>query len=190
LLLALATPWAAVIFLAAFAIQVWLGAWIGAQVSHAPGEALLIASGRLKQEFQSVAAAAPELRCYGLQERVVDTLMSHDQALGAARERGWSAEGVAGLPQAVLTGLTVAAVLAVSAAAPLPLAALAALAAAVAMEGGAGIARMFDRDGAMCDAVSDRNSFNAVRWSHDDRSRRRGASGADGPIWRWQNALA
>jgi ATP-binding cassette subfamily C protein CydC len=149
LLLLLATPWAAVIFLAGFAVQIGLGAWIGARVSRAPGEAMLRASGRLKDAFQSWAAAAPELLCFGMQDRVVERLMAHDRALGEARERGWSAEGVVLLPQAALTGLTVAGVLAVSAAAPLPLAALAALAAAVAMEGGGGFARMFDRDGAL-----------------------------------------
>lgn len=149
LLSALATSWAAAIFLAAFTAQIGLGAWIGARVSRAPGEAMLRASGRLKDTFQSFAAAAPELHCFGMQDRVVDRLMAHDRALGEARERGWSAEGVVVLPQAALTGLTVAAVLAVSASASLPLAALAALAAAVAMEGGGGFARMFDRDGAM-----------------------------------------
>jgi len=149
LLSALATSWAAAIFLAAFTAQIGLGAWIGARVSRAPGEAMLRTSGRLKDEFQSFAAAAPELHCFGMQDRVVDRLMAHDRALGEARERGWSAEGVVLLPQAALTGLTVAAVLAVSASASLPLAALAALAAAVAMEGGGGFARMFDRDGAV-----------------------------------------
>ena len=148
LLSALATSWAAAIFLAAFTAQIGLGAWIGARISRAPaGDAAC--QRRLKDTFQSFAAAAPELHCFGMQDRVVDRLMAHDRALGEARERGWSAEGVVLLPQAALTGLTVAAVLAVSASAPLPLAALAALAAAVAMEGGAGFTRMFDRDGAM-----------------------------------------
>lgn len=149
LLAALATPWAAAVFLTAFAAQVGLGAWIGALVSRAPGEAALRASGALKGAFQSLAAASAEMQCFGMQDRAVDMLMAREAALGAARADGWSAEGVAGLPQAVLTGLTIAGVLAVSAAAPLPLAALAALAAAVGMEGGGGFARMFDRDGAM-----------------------------------------
>ena len=149
LLLTLATPWAAAIFLAAFGAQIGLGAWIGDRLSRPPGEAMLLASGKLKDALQSAAAAAPELRCYGLQDSVVDMLMAQEQALGAARQQGWSAEGVMGLPQAVLTGVTVAAVLAVSAASLLPMAALAALSALVAMEGAAGISRMFDRDGAM-----------------------------------------
>jgi ATP-binding cassette subfamily C protein CydC len=148
-LLTLASPWATGIFLAGFAAQLWLGAWLGRRVSSVPGAAVLAASAALKDSFQSVAAAAPELRCYGLQDRLVDMLMDRAAALGEARRAAWSAEGVAGLPQACLTGLTVALVLAVTAAQPLPLAVLAALAASVAMEGGAGFARMFDRDGAM-----------------------------------------
>lgn len=149
----IATPWAAAIFAVVFAARIGLGPWIGAKVSRAPGEAMLRAGGRLKDAFQSLAAAAPELHCFGLQDPVVDTLMEHEASLGEARERMGSAEGLVGLPQAALMGLAVAAVLAATAEASLPLAALAALAAAVAMERDAGFARMFDRDGAIRAAV-------------------------------------
>ncbi len=149
LLLALANPWAVAVFLIGFTAQLGLAAWLGARLSRAPGEAVLQAGGALKGIFQSWAAATAELHCFGLQDRAVALLMHRQQAFGAARAHAWSAEGVVLLSQAAVTGLTVAGVLAVSAATPLPLAALAALATAVAMEGGAGFARMFDRDGAM-----------------------------------------
>ncbi|MDR3512054.1 MAG: ATP-binding cassette domain-containing protein [Caulobacteraceae bacterium] len=154
-LTALASPWAAAAFLTAFALQVALGVALGERMARAPGAEALAASGRLKDAVQAVAAASPELRCYGLTPTVIDALMESDQALGEARERRWAAEGLAGLAPAVLTGLAVAAVLALSAKAGGPLATLAALTAAAAMEGGSALARMFDDNGAL-DAAAGR----------------------------------
>ncbi len=147
-LIAMASLWAAAAFLALFVMQVGLGMRLGTHPLNRPEEDVLAANGRLKDAFLAVAAAAPELRCNGLTPRVIETLMAQAEVLGEARVRVWSAEGLAGLAPALLTGLAVAVVLGLSAAAPSPLVALAALAAATGMEGGAGLARMFDHDGA------------------------------------------
>jgi ATP-binding cassette subfamily C protein CydC len=148
-LIALADRRAAGAFAIAFVLQVAIGGVFGQRVTRKPGAEILAASGRLKDAFQSVAAASPELRCYGLSGQVIETLMNHDEALGAARVRRTSAEGVVGLAPAVLTGLAVAAVLSLAAGAPAPLLTLAALVTAAAMQAGAGLAQMFDDNGAL-----------------------------------------
>jgi ATP-binding cassette subfamily C protein CydC len=148
-LIALADRRAAGAFAIAFVLQVLIGGVFGQRVTRKPGAEILAASGRLKDAFQSVAAASPELRCYGLSAQVIETLMNHDEALGAARVRRTSAEGVVGLAPAVLTGLAVAAVLSLAAGAPAPLLTLAALVTAAAMQAGAGLAQMFDDNGAL-----------------------------------------
>jgi ATP-binding cassette subfamily C protein CydC len=148
-LIALANLWAGAAFIGAFILQVMLGLWLGPLVSHKPGAAALAASGRLKDAFQSAAAASAELRCYGLGAQVIESLMAQSEALGEARARRWSAEGLLGLAPAILTGVAVTGILALAAQAPPPLAALAALAGAAAMEGGGVLGRMFDDHGAV-----------------------------------------
>lgn len=148
-LIALASPWAALAFLVCFVLQVALGVMLGEPLARGPGAAALSASGRLKDAVQAAAAAAAELRCYGLTDAVAESLMADAEALGAARERRWDAEGLAALAPAALSGVAVGLVLALAVPAGGPMATLAALAAAAAMEGGAALARMFDDDGAL-----------------------------------------
>ena len=148
-LIALASPSAALAFLLVFAAQVAAGVRFGARVAAMPAAAALRASGRLKDAFQAVAGASADLRCYGLTDRVATALIDHAEALGEARAQKWSAEGLAGLAPAALTGVAVAAVLVLSVPAPAPLVTLAVLAAAAAMEGGGALARMFDDQGAL-----------------------------------------
>ena len=149
ILIALASPWAAGAFLCLFALQTATGRLLGSRLTCRPGAEALVASSRLKDAFQAVAAAAPEVRCYGISERVIEDLMMHDDALGAAAARRWSAEALTGIAPALLTGVAVATVLALAWREPASLAVLAALAALAGMEGGAPLARMFDRDGAL-----------------------------------------
>jgi ATP-binding cassette subfamily C protein CydC len=154
-LIGLASPRAAIAFVLAFAAQTVIGVWLGAKTAHEAGAATLVAAGRLKDAFQAVAAASAEIRCYGLGPQVVESLMVESEALGEAQARRRSAEGLANLAPAAMTGLAVAVVLGLVARAPTPLAALAALATAVAMEGGGALARMFDDNGAL-NAAADR----------------------------------
>ncbi len=125
------------------------------RVSAPAGREIQIRMGALKDVAASLAAAAPELRAYGLAAWAGQTLETHGQAvdrarLDAARARGWIA-----VSQAAILGLAVviAVVLAIPAGAAL--AALAGLAAAMAVEGVAGLAAAFDQDGA-ADQAADR----------------------------------
>jgi ATP-binding cassette subfamily C protein CydC len=138
---------AAGVFLAALAVQLCGGHWIGANRSRDPGGRALREAGALKDALQAYAGASAELRCYGLTEAVVDELMRIDAPLVEARRRSWSALAEMTALQPALTGFGVAGVLAVSTHAPAPLAAVAALAAAVALEGTGGLLAMFDRRG-------------------------------------------
>ncbi len=68
--IALASPWAAGAFLCLFALQTGVGRVFGERLTRAPGAQALAASSGLKDAFQALAAAAPEVRCYGISERV------------------------------------------------------------------------------------------------------------------------
>jgi ATP-binding cassette subfamily C protein CydC len=148
-LAALVNPWAALVVLAAFAIQVSLGAWIGRNRSRDPAGEALRAAGALKDGVQAYAAASAELRCYGLVEAAVDDLMRFDARLGAARRRSWNAMAEMGALQPALTGVAAAGVLALCSHALPAMAALAGLATVVALEGAGGLLQAFDQAGAV-----------------------------------------
>jgi ATP-binding cassette, subfamily C, bacterial CydC len=148
-LIGLANRPAVLLFLAALAAQIGIGAWIGRARSRAPAALALQAAGALKDRLQAFAAAAPELRCFGMSDAVVEHLMSRDADLGDARRRGWNAVAEMGALQPALTGLTVAGVLALCLHAPPALSALAALTAAVALDGAGGLLLALDRAGAV-----------------------------------------
>ena len=123
------------------------------RLSAPAGREIQIRMGALKDAAASLAAAAPELRAYGLEAWAGETLATQGQAvdasrLDAARARGWIA-----LSQAVILGLAVAAAVALAAPAGAALAALAGLAAAMAVDGVANLAAAFDQDGAAGEAA-------------------------------------
>jgi len=152
-MIALANPFAAALFLAALAAQIGLGAWIGRTRSRAPAALALKAAGALKDRLQVFAAAAPELRCFGMSDAVVEHLMSLEADLGDARRRGWNAVAEMGALQPALTGVTAAGVLALCLHAPPALTALAALTAAIALDGAGGLLLALDRAGAVDEAA-------------------------------------
>lgn len=154
-LIAMASPPAVALFLAAFAVEIALGAWIGRARSRAPGAEALAATGALKDQLQAYAAASAELRCYGLTGAAIDHLMTLDRRLGEARRRGWDASAEMAVLLPALTGLTVAGVLLLCLHAPPALAALAALVAGVALESAGALLGAMDRSGAVA-AASER----------------------------------
>jgi ATP-binding cassette, subfamily C, bacterial CydC len=122
-------------------------AWrVNRRAMAAPAAEVRQAVGRLKDLVAHMAASAPELRCYGLEDWAADRVAAEDERqahgrLGLARVLGASA-----LIQAALTGLAAASVLLAARHASPPVAALAVLAAAMTMEGVQALVKSLEQD--------------------------------------------
>jgi ATP-binding cassette subfamily C protein CydC len=119
---------------------------------QSPGREVQRATGRLKESFATFAAAAPELRAYGLEAWAAEQIADRSATLAQAQIRVTAGAGWFDLVQAVATGLAALSALALSADQPLPLAALAALGAAMTLDGAAGFARGLERRGSLREA--------------------------------------
>ncbi|WP_424814111.1 ATP-binding cassette domain-containing protein [Roseococcus sp. YIM B11640] len=146
-LLALAGPWPALATATILALALLLAHRL-ARALQAPGRAAQRAAGTLKEEFHALAAAAPELRAYGLEDWAAQRLGARSAALAGAQARATAAAGWLDLLHASATGLAAALAMLLASGGPLPLAALAALGAAMTLEGAAGFARGLERRGA------------------------------------------
>jgi ATP-binding cassette subfamily C protein CydC len=111
--------------------------------------------GALKDAAAGLAAAAPELRAYGLEAWAGQTLAQRGQAVDAARLAAARAKGWITFSQLAVLGVAVAAAVVLAAPAGPALAALAGLAAAMAIDGLIGVANAFEQDGA-ADEAADR----------------------------------
>lgn len=118
------------------------------RLSAPAGLAIQTRMGALKDAAAGLAAAAPELRAYGLEAWAGDILATRGTDLDAARLEAAKARGWIAVSQAVILGLAVAAAVLLAAPAGAALAALAGLAAAMAVDGVAGVVGALDQDGA------------------------------------------
>ena len=153
-LISLASPWAALAYLAGLGLQIAAGRGLADRLSRDPGRDRLRASGRLKDGLAAYLLAAPELRCFDLTPRAIEALMAHDADLGRAGLAGRDAEAHQALAQAGLAAVTVVAVAGLSSAAALPLAAMAVLATLAGLEGVTGLLRAAQQQGAYQEAVA------------------------------------
>jgi ATP-binding cassette subfamily C protein CydC len=116
------------------------------------GRQVQIAAARLKEMFGTMAGAAPELRCYGLEGWAADRLAERGKLLtDAQRAQGYGLAWFECL-QALATGLAAVTVLLLSAPAGMAVAALATLAAAMAMDSLAPLVRDLSARGAIVEA--------------------------------------
>jgi ATP-binding cassette subfamily C protein CydC len=152
--IAMASVWAAIAFLAGLGLQIAAGRIIADRLSRDPGRKQLRASGRLKDGLGAYLLAAPELRCFDLTPRAVEALMAHDGELSRASLAGRDAEALMALAQASVAAATVVAVAALASTAALPLAALAVLATLAGLEGVTGLLRAAQQQGAYDEAVA------------------------------------
>lgn len=150
-LLLLADPWPALAATALLILALGLADRL-AQAFRAPGREVQRAHGALKEDFAALAAAAPELRAYGLEAWAAERLAARGAALAAAQVRVTAAAGWFELLQALAMGTAAFAALALSAEAPLPLAALAALGAAMMVDGAGPFLRGLERRGSLREA--------------------------------------
>jgi len=152
--IALASPWAALLFLAGLGLQLVITRRVLRRLTAAPGRDALRAAGRLKDGLAAYLAAAAELRSFDLTTKAADALMTHDSALVAARLQGHDGQALASALRAGLTVLTLAGVALLCLHAPLPLAALALLGALAGMEGIGGLLQASADRGAYDEAVT------------------------------------
>lgn len=101
----------------------------------APGRAVQQAAGALREEVARLVDAAPELRCFGLEDWAADRITVEARALGQAQRRHTEAAGWFEWLHAGGIGLAAASALFLAAPAGAPIAAMAGLAAAMTIDG-------------------------------------------------------
>ncbi|MDI1281432.1 ATP-binding cassette domain-containing protein [Brevundimonas sp.] len=126
---------------------------IGRLAADPAGARVQVATGRFKDRFSALQAAAPELRAYGLESWAVEQIAAEARTLDrrtidAAAAAGWMTAW-----QGMVTGGTVIGVVLVSAGSPLPLVTLAALAAVTGIEAAGALVASFRQAGAAAEAV-------------------------------------
>ncbi|MDB5362129.1 MAG: cysteine transporter permease [Rhodospirillales bacterium] len=129
-----------------------LAAWIFSVLGREQGRVVQRANARLKQEYATLAAAAAELRAYGLGDWAAGRIAERSAALLAAQARVTAWSGWFALLQGSAPGVGAMAVLALSTHASLPMAALAALGAAMTLDGLAGFIRGFEVRGSLAES--------------------------------------
>jgi ATP-binding cassette subfamily C protein CydC len=146
--LAMAAPagWASAAVVALAAAATVLGVRLLARrLTARTGPAIQQAAGELKDALAAYAAAAPELRVYGVQDRAAAEIAAKGARLDALKADAVAASGWLAVLQGVILGLAVAGVLAFAHDAATPLAAMAGLATAMALEGLAGVGKAFEQ---------------------------------------------
>ena len=116
------------------------------------GRAVQRAAGVLRETFASLADAAPELRCFGLERWAADQIDRNSRDLAAAQRAQAGLAGLFDLLHATAIGIAAAATLILSAGAGAPRAALAVLAAAMTIDAAAPLLRAMVERGRMLEA--------------------------------------
>lgn len=127
-------PAAALLFLALAGVAVALTAWLCRRLDGA-GQEVQRRQGALRELLGIQLAAAPELRCYGMQDAAIARIAAADAALADARRRQAVAGGAIEAIGALATGAGAVGVFLLAMPAGAALAALGALTAAAAMDG-------------------------------------------------------
>ncbi len=147
--LAMAAPagWPSALVVAlAVAVTVSATRALAHRLNARTGPALQQAAGDLKDALAAYAAAAPELRVYGVQDRAAAEVEALGLRLDALRREAVASAGWLAVLQGLILGLAVALTLAFAHDAATPLAAMAGLAAAMALEGLAGVSKAFEQE--------------------------------------------
>jgi len=129
-----------------------LAAWSLSALGREQGRAVQRANAKLKQEYATLAAAAAELRAYGLGDWAAGRIAGHGTGLLDAQARATAWGGWSALLQGLAPGVAAIAALTLSAQTTLPMAALAALGAAMTVEGIAGFIRGFEVRGSLAES--------------------------------------
>ena len=147
-------PWPVAVLCLGATVQTLGGRWLHRRLTEASSARAQTAIGRLKDSYNSLADAAPELICYAYADQAVDWIMENDAGLGRARTGAARGEAAVAALQALCMSLTAMGVILVAGRASAALVAMAALAAAAAIDAAAGLLRAAERRGAYLAAVS------------------------------------
>lgn len=142
---AAATTAACVILLLVVADRLWRG-------QEAQGRAVQQAQGVLRETFANLSDAAPELRCYGLEDWAAERIAAAGDALAAAQCAQARLSAQFELLHASAIGVAASLALLLSIGAGAPIAALAALAAAMTVDGAAPVMRAMIERGRLREA--------------------------------------
>jgi ATP-binding cassette subfamily C protein CydC len=156
--LAMAAPagWASALVVALAVVATVMGVRaLARRLTVRTGPAIQRAAGDLKDALAAYAAAAPELRVYGVQDRAAAQIAAKGARLDALKREAVAAGGWVMALQGAILGLAVAGVLALAHDAATPLAAMAGLACAMALEGLVGVGKAFEQ-AAGADAAAER----------------------------------
>jgi ATP-binding cassette subfamily C protein CydC len=147
LAMAASAGWASALVVALAVAATVLGVRVLARrLTARSGPAIQQAAGDLKDALAAYAAAAPELRVYGVQDRAAAEIAAKGSRLDDLRQEAVAASGWVAVLQGAILGLAVALVLAFAHDAATPLAAMAGLACAMALEGLTGVGKAFEQD--------------------------------------------
>jgi len=147
--LAMAAPagWASALVVALAVGSTVLGVRaLARRLTARTGPAVQQAAGDLKDALAAYAAAAPELRVYGVQDRAAAEIARKGARLDDLKREAVAAGGALMVLQGAILGVAVAGVLAFAHDAATPLAAMAGLACAMALEGLTGLGKAFEQD--------------------------------------------
>lgn len=139
--LALLGGLAAALLLAAIFVVALVGARHLANGLNRPARRLQEANAALKERLVGLVEAAPELRCYGLEQDALADIGLHAAAMEAAQIASADVHARLSLLQSGAIAIAAASLFALSAGAGAPIAALAALAAAMTVDGAAPLLR-------------------------------------------------
>ncbi|TXC72345.1 ATP-binding cassette domain-containing protein [Sphingomonas ginsenosidivorax] len=143
----------------ALALVLCLAALLGvamllARYLEAPGRAVQRASGGLKEAFASVADAAADLRCYGIERQAMAAVDLCSLTLADAQRAQAGVVGWFDFAQAVALGVAGVAALLLAAPARAPIAALCALAAVMTIDGAGPVLRSLAQRSAVREATA------------------------------------
>jgi ATP-binding cassette subfamily C protein CydC len=131
---------------AGVAIAVLSTRWLARRLNARTGPAIQQAAGALKDALAAHAAAAPELRVYGAQDRAAAEVEALGHRLDDLKREAVAAQGWLVVLQGLILGLAVALTIAAAHDAATPLAAMAGLAAAMTLEGLGGLAKAYEQE--------------------------------------------
>ena len=168
--------WPALVLCFGVGVQTLGGRFLHRKLTQASSASVQTAVGQLKEAYNSLADAAPELICYGYTGQAIAHIMKKDCALASARTDAARGEAAVAALQAVSVALTSVGVLIAAGHTSPAFAAMATLASAAAVESAGGLLRAYERKGAYQAAVG---RLSEIETKPDDLSAPERGSGSE-----------
>ena len=144
-------------------VQTFGGRSLYRRLTEASSAQIQTSVGRLKDRYNSLVDAAPELACYGFTDRAVELVIERDADLARAKSDAARGVGAVAALQAICMALTSVGVLVVAGNVPAAMAAMGALVAAATLDSAAALLRASERKGAYRAAVKRLSAIETIR---------------------------